>query len=367
MNDEFTTAIEQRPLSTTIDYYAERLPQHEKALTFLRRNLLSVAAALKVGFADRSLGKTLPSHQSREGKQLRKFLQGAGVLKPTGHETFRGYVTVPLTDLEGTVTGIYGVRIDRNGAGEKIITIGTGIFNAAALQTFDEIIVCDSVLDAWTFCGAGYHNAIAVDSVELNSDMLTRVQRIILAAEIDHDILNGQELLRINFPDDTSVNQYALDNTSIDDALGQRIRAASWISGAPQQVIQHEPKQVATSPAPAISNDLQVERSETEVTITIETRRWRIRGLDRNPTIGVLKVNVMVFNTRSDRFHVDTLDLYHARTRRVFLKECGEEIGGSEHELRSDLGRVLLKLEQLQHEQLKHRKASSPASRTQRR
>ena len=59
---------------------------------------------------------------------------------------------------------------------------------------------------------------------------------------------------------------------------------------------------------------MQVERSETEVTVTIENRRWRIRGLDRNPTIGVLKVNVMVFNDRSDRFHVDTLDLCHARS-----------------------------------------------------
>ena len=57
MNDEFTTAIERRPLATTIDYYAERLAEHEKALTFLRRNLLSADAALKVGFADRSLGK----------------------------------------------------------------------------------------------------------------------------------------------------------------------------------------------------------------------------------------------------------------------------------------------------------------------
>ena len=96
------------------------------------------------------------------------------------------------------------------------------------------------------------------------------------------------------------------------------------------------------------------------MTITIETRRWRIRGLDRNPTIGVLKLNVMVFNERSDRFHVDTLDLCHARSRRVFLKECGEEIGVSERELRHDLGRVLLKLEQLQQEQLNNGKPAAP-------
>ena len=99
---------------------------------------------------------------------------------------------------------------------------------------------------------------------------------------------------------------------------------------------------------PTPIDDLQVESDEVETIIRIETRRWRIRGLDRNTTFGVMKVNVMVFNERTDRFHVDTLDLCHARSRRVFLKECGEEIAVSENELRSDLGRVLLKLEQLQ-------------------
>jgi len=59
----------------------------------------------------------------------------------------------------------------------------------------------------------------------------------------------------------------------------------------------------------------------------------------------------MVFNERNERFHVDTLDLYHSRSRRVYLKEAGEETALSENELRSDLGRVLLKLEELQEEQ----------------
>jgi hypothetical protein len=352
MND-LAVRIEQRPLATTIEYYAQRLTDSEKALSFLQRNLLSADVELKVGFADRTLGKQLPSHHSRPSRDLRKFLQGAGILKPTGHETFRGYVTVPLTDLHQTTTGIYGVRIDRHGAGEKIVTIGGGIFNASALQTFAEIILCDSLLDAWTFCGAGYLNAIAATADQLKQDDFASVKRVLLAGNADHDIFTGKELLRLNFPDDTCVNRYAIDNTSIDDCLGRRIRAASWISGAPTATTEVEPKRVAASPVPAITDDLEVVRSETEVTITIENRRWRIRGLSRNPTIGVLKVNVMVFNERTDRFHVDTLDLYHARSRRVFLKECGEEIAVTENDLRSDLGRVLLKLEQLQQELLK--------------
>ena len=97
--------------------------------------------------------------------------------------------------------------------------------------------------------------------------------------------------------------------------------------------------------------DLDVQSTDSETTITIETRRWRIRGLDRNHLPGILKVNVLVFNERSDRFHVDTFDVYHARSRKSFLAEAADEIGEAESQLRSDLGKVLLKLEQLQHEQ----------------
>ena len=150
-----------------------------------------------------------------------------------------------LPTVGRTTSGIYGVRIDRHGAGDKIVSIGDGIFNAAALHSFDEIIVCDSVLDAWTFCGAGYHNAIAAHGVQLRQEHFADVRRVLIAGDIDASPFAGKELLRINFPDDTSVNRYAIDNTSIDDCLGQRIRAASWISGAPPS--QRERSETAPS------------------------------------------------------------------------------------------------------------------------
>ena len=74
---------------------------------------------------------------------------------------------------------------------------------------------------------------------------------------------------------------------------------------------------------------------------------------------GVMKVNLLIYNERTDRFHVDNFDLYHARSRRTFTMEAADEIGASESQLRSDLGRVLLKLEQLQAEQKQLSKKSN--------
>ena len=67
-------------------------------------------------------------------------------------------------------------------------------------------------------------------------------------------------------------------------------------------------------------------------------------------------MNVLVSGTNlrgESGFHVDTLDLYPARQRTVFLKQAAEELGVKEDVIRRDLGHVLLKLEELQDEQIK--------------
>lgn len=356
--------LQLSPLATTIDYYARCI--NDKARAFLNKHALCDDAILRVGFADRTLGKQLPAPRLKAGREIRAHLKRAEVLKPNGRELFRGHVTVPLTSIKGETTGIYGLRLDVLPGQQRETIIGGGLFNAAALQSFDEIIVCGSVIDAWTFYAAGHKNVIAAEGVELQHEHFANVKRVLLAdATIDGAAFAGLELMRINFPEGTSVNQYAIDSASMDEAIGKRIRAASWIGGTASQPVGSEAAKKETttknterheapqaSPVPAVVDDLEADSDEHQTVITIENRRWRIRGLERNSTIGVLKVNVMVLNDRNNRFHVDALDLYQARARRVFLREAADEIAESENELRSDLGRVLLKLEQLQLEQL---------------
>jgi hypothetical protein len=81
-----------------------------------------------------------------------------------------------------------------------------------------------------------------------------------------------------------------------------------------------------------------------------------VRGLAKNLSYELLKVNVLVSSTNlrgEGGFHVDTLDLYSARQRTVFIKQASEELGIKEEIIHRDLGRVLLKLEELQDEQIK--------------
>jgi hypothetical protein len=85
-------------------------------------------------------------------------------------------------------------------------------------------------------------------------------------------------------------------------------------------------------------------------------RRYRIRGLHKNLSYELMKVNVLLSGktTRGESaFHVDTLDLYSARQRSGFTKQAAEELGIKEEVLRRDLGRVLMKLEEMQDAQIK--------------
>lgn len=93
-----------------------------------------------------------------------------------------------------------------------------------------------------------------------------------------------------------------------------------------------------------------------ELVIELGTRRWRVRGLDRVTSFDVLRVNLLV--TRTDRprlpadaqvdgtgFHVDTLDLYSARARSVFVTAAAQELRYESDVVKADLGRVLLACE----------------------
>ena len=129
------------------------------------------------------------------------------------------------------------------------------------------------------------------------------------------------------------------------------------LAADPEPVVPIEPEQANNEPTPGRPVlDVPVEIRGEDIFIQQGERRYRIRGLHKNLSYELLKVNVLVSGTTphgESAFHVDTLDLYVARQRSVFTKQAAEELGLKEEVIRRDLGRVLMKLEELQDEQIK--------------
>jgi hypothetical protein len=141
--------------------------------------------------------------------------------------------------------------------------------------------------------------------------------------------------------------------------------AASVSSEPPAPIPTTENPQPTTiepaSPLPAASPvDVPTEVKATGVYITLGDRVYRVRGLAKNMAYDVLKINLMV--TSSERVHVDSFNLYSSRQRGIFASQAALELAVKESVIKGDLRHVLLKLEELQEQQI--RKALEPEDKT---
>jgi hypothetical protein len=93
-------------------------------------------------------------------------------------------------------------------------------------------------------------------------------------------------------------------------------------------------------------------------------RSYRIRGIARNLSAESLKVTLRV--SAGDHLHLDTLDLYQARSRAAFVKAVSVELGVAEPVIAGDVSALILALEPLQEQAIRsalvpESKASLPA------
>jgi len=189
----------------------------------------------------------------------------------------------------------------------------------------------------------------------------------------------GIDCYRIEFPKGMDANEYALHVTPASKSLGLVIRKAVWLGNgktkrrpttgdvlAVEETIVEAIKQtdplplvaeqkeipLPASPLPAQATDnIDAQIKDDEVIFKFGDRRYRTRGLKKNLSYDQLKVNLLV--NQGEALHVDTFDLYAARPRAAFIKQATIELTLNEDIIKKDLGKVLLKLEALQDEQIK--------------
>lgn len=398
-------------LGQVVGYYHETLKESPEAIAYLEsRGLTSpeIIERFQLGFANRTLGYRLPSRDSKEGREIRGRLERLGILRTSGHEHFNGSVILPIFGADAQVVELYGRKVTRElraGTPVHLYLPGPhrGVWNREALLASKEIILCEALLDALTFWCAGFRNVTSAYGVSgfteehLEAFKKHGTERVLIAYDRDDAgdkaaaalaerlAAEGIEASRILFPRGMDANEYARKVKPAEKSLDVVIRGAQWMAGKPRsvrdpdpEVIEEEPSEqlpvvpgppessspLAADPRPPASPVLSaspdhpsespavsVEVREGEVVLVLGPRRWRIRGLARNLSFDLLKVNVLVAS--GEAFHVDTFDLYSAKQRAAFTGHAAAELGVKEDVIRKDLGKVLLKLEELQEEQIR--------------
>lgn len=114
---------------------------------------------------------------------------------------------------------------------------------------------------------------------------------------------------------------------------------------SPLQIFKTQPE-IALQEAAVAPSLPDVEVHGEDVLLRIGEREYRVRGLRKNLSYETMKVNLRI--SHKEKFYVDTLDLYQARQRVAFITAGAKDTNLSEEILKADLGRALLKLEELQ-------------------
>jgi DNA primase catalytic core len=363
-------------LMQVVDYYHEALKESPEALAYLKTRGLDHPELIdhfKLGYANRTLGYRLPEKNRKAGADIRGRLQTLGILRDTGHEHFNGSLVIPVIN-DAQVKEVYGRKLLdrlRKGTPKHLYLPGPhqGVFNVEALRASPEIILCESLIDALTFWSAGYRNVTCSYGIEgftkqhLQAFTDYGIERVLIAYDRDSAGNNAAESLakklikegidcyRLSFPKGMDANEYAVQVQPASKSLGVVIRSAEWLGkGVPKHATKNENRVEEPLPATPLPKapdaDAATYIKDDEITVTFGDRRYRIRGLKKNLSVEQLKINLLV--SRDDSLHVDTLDLYAARPRAIYIKQAAVELGVTEDVIKKDLGKVLLKCEALQ-------------------
>ena len=140
---------------------------------------------------------------------------------------------------------------------------------------------------------------------------------------------------------------------SSEHACGQASAVQSLSSSGLPPEAAKEKTAVASvaSPGPSTLSVAVLKDEPDEIELEIGDRRYRIRGLAKNTGFESLRVALRV--ACGERWHLDTLDLCSARQRDGFIGAAAGETALKPELLKRDLGKVLLKLEELQEARLK--------------
>ncbi len=403
--DYYHERLKENPAA--LAYLAKRGLRSEEALATFKIGFVDRTLGLRLPQANRKEGAALRERLTRLG-----LLRDTGHEHLRGRIVFP---VIAEDGRIGTVYGRAiddGGKHDRH-----LFLPGPqrGIFNPAALRpetlslSQGSVIVTEGIIDALTWWCAGFRNvttgysAKALPEELLDALIAAKTQRVFLSFDRDEAgdkgaaeaaaqlAAHGIEVLRVMFPPGFDANRYALEVTPAGKSLSLLLRSAlplgelhtkpalssshtyappsSSIAAkaapeaadvapvravSPEPVVEAAKEKTAVAPvaSPPPVNAVAVLKDEPdEIELAVGDRHYRIRGLAKNTGFESLRISLRV--ACGERWHLDTLDLCVARQRDGFIAAAAGETALKPELLKRDLGKVLLKLEELQEARLR--------------
>jgi DNA primase catalytic core len=347
-------------LGRVAGFYHRALFKADRAgLDYLASRNLADAAMLEtfqVGYCNGTLKSALPS-----SGEILSQLQSLGVLNAKGNEVFYGRVTVPIREEEGVVVGLYGRKVEGPGAKlgaeapPHLYLAGSHktAFNAAAAQHAARIVFVESILDALSVWQAGERAVVPLYGAEGFTEHHEKLVRdteaheILLALDNDEAGRAGTQRLKARLSELLAGRTPAVPMRVLAWPEGVKDANAFFASRSSAEfaslIVAAEPR-LQAEPVTA-GKEEKVEPRENGFALIWPQRRYEVVAMERVGS-SRLRATVKALGAEPGRFHVETLDLYSARARRLFAAEVARAFRLPPEITEADLGKVLLGAEQ---------------------
>ncbi|MFC4701278.1 hypothetical protein ACFO4O_13980 [Glaciecola siphonariae] len=114
--------LDELNMQQAFEYYQQRYQISSVAQQFVA-NICRIDSEFiteqGIGYCDRTMGKHIPKAKTPEGAAIRGSLQRYGLVRPTGHELFRGCIVLTTPDSNGKIISAVGHRVGRLRNGDK--------------------------------------------------------------------------------------------------------------------------------------------------------------------------------------------------------------------------------------------------------
>jgi len=336
------SAEAQKLLNKTAEYYHTMFLENTKARDYLnyQRGIKDgkIFATFKAGYADGTLKNTLP----KKGEAV-ELLKESGILTARGQEHFKDCVVFPVYDGQGNCVEMYGRKIGANGSGIKHLYLKgshRGVFNYHVLKTHTSIILTESIIDALSLYQEGYKNAIALYGTNgFTEDHLSlfknhNLKEVYLCMDGDEagaraaDRLTkrltkeGLKVHEVILPEGLDPNKYFKTHEAKDFEVLLKVAGGEGLLTE--------------------SNEETIEVLSDGIRVDYGLRRYFIRGIE---AVKGKRLRVNLKAVADKAFHIDTMDLYAARARKVFAREAGLLYGQEPEIIEGDLNRIIERLE----------------------
>jgi DNA primase catalytic core len=307
----------------------------------------------QLGYSNGKLLDIIP----KEGEIIEQ-LKELGILNDQGKEFFYGCVVVPILDRSGRVVHLYGRKINQNGGTHYYLKGGhKGIFNAWCLRSYNEVILTESIIDAMSVYQAGCKNVIPLYGINgLTQDHINllkeyQTKKILLLLDADEQGRKAARTIKdtlessldavasiAELPDNEDANSYLLKKG--EDKLREKITLGSEVFSL--QPTTHHLQPVVQ---PTTHNLQPTTCNEDGFTAEYCKRRYIIRGIEGSRNR--LKVNIKCekLDSLDKRFHIDTVDLYLARSRKGFIKGAQSLFHEEEEIIERDVTKLIYEVE----------------------